>query len=70
MKVEIWITTDDGGGVRKKDLSWSEACAAICHAYFMEQLEQTLVSDMSQYVTHSEVVEIIEKELGNESNKN
>ena len=70
MKVDIWITTDDGGEFHAEDMSWSEACAAICNAYFMEQLQQALVSDMNKDFIRSEVVEIIEKEKNNESNEN
>ena len=70
MKVDIWITTDDGGEFHAEDMSWSEACAAICNQHILQELCKTLSSDIVKDFIHDEVVANIEKEKNNESNEN
>ena len=70
MKVDIWIYDDNGGELNKIGLTWSEACAEICSHYILERLEKELTSDLVKDFIHDEVVEVIEKEQQNESNKN
>ena len=70
MKVDIWIYTDDGGEFNKIGLSWSEACTEICNQYILERLKEELTSDSIKDFIHDEVVEIITKDVANESNKN
>lgn len=70
MKVDIQIYTDDGGEFNKIGLTWSEACAEICNQYISERLATELTSDLIKDFIHDEVVEVIEKEQYDESNKN
>ena len=70
MKVDIWITTNDGVVYRGENLSWSEACAEICNQHILQELCKILSSSIVKDFIHDEVVEIIEKEHNNENNKN
>ena len=70
MKVDIWITTDDGVEYHGENLTWSEACAEICNQHILQELCKTLSSDIVKDFIHDEVVANIEKEKNNESNEN
>ena len=67
MKVDIWITTDEGVEYHGENLSWSEACAEICNQHILQELYKTLSSNIVKDFIHDEVVEIIEKERHNEN---
>lgn len=61
MKVDIWITTDDGAEYHAEGLSWSEACAEICNQHILEELCTILNSDgVKDYI----------KDIANENNEN
>lgn len=68
MKVDIWITTDDGVEYHGENLTWSEACAEICNQHILQELCKTLSSDIVKDFIHDEVVANIEKEQNNENN--
>lgn len=61
MKVDIWITTDEGAEYHGENLDWSEACAEICNQHILEELCRIL---------NSEATKDFIKEQDNESNKN
>jgi hypothetical protein len=61
MKVDIWITTDEGTEYHGENMSWSEACAEICNQHILEELCRILGSEATKdYI----------KDVANESNKN
>lgn len=45
MKIDIWVTTDDGVDYHGENLSWSEACGYIMNLYLQAELIKTLNSD-------------------------
>lgn len=61
MKVDIWITTDEGVEYHGENMSWSEACAEICNQHILEELWRLLSSEATKdYI----------KDVANESNEN
>ena len=61
MKVDIWITTDEGAEYHAENLSWNEACAIIVDKHNQEELFNLL---------NNEVIKDYIKDVANESNKN
>jgi hypothetical protein len=61
MKVDIWITTDEGAEYHGENMSWSEACAEICNQHILEELCRILSSEATKDFI---------KDVANESNEN
>lgn len=61
MKVDIWITTDEGVAYHGENMSWSEACAEICNQHILEELCRILGSEATKDFI---------KDVANESNEN
>ena len=61
MRVNIWITTDEGVDYCAENLDWSEACAIIVDKHNQEELFNLL---------NNEVIKDYIKDVANESNKN
>ena len=60
MKVNIWITTDEGIDYCAENLDWSEVCAMIVDQHNQEELFNLL---------NNEVIKDYIKDVVNESNK-
>ena len=61
MKVDIWITTDEGAEYHGENMSWSEACAEICNQHILEELCRILGSEATKDFI---------KDVANASNEN
>lgn len=66
MKVDVWIHTDDGCEDYREGLAPENAINFISNAVIEERIYEILTND----VIRDTMLDIIEKELNNESNKN